>query len=119
LPAESQHARHRTEPGLDDLKCHLFDEPLRDADGPIGRAAAALHPSTRLAETSQISFAAVEFELDLMRRRLDVWEIFGRHMKAGATSWPEVQRALTDEDLAEIVRICDGRTLRDLLVDLR
>jgi hypothetical protein len=29
-----------------------------------------------------------------------------------------VQRALTDEDLAEIVRICDGRPLRALLVSL-
>jgi hypothetical protein len=119
LPAESQHAHHRTEPGLDELKCHLFDEPLHDADGPIGRTGTALHPSTRLSETSRISFAAVDFELDLLRRRLAVWEIFGRHMKAGATSWPEVQRALTDDDLAEIVRICDGRTLRDLLVNLR
>jgi hypothetical protein len=30
-----------------------------------------------------------------------------------------VQRALTDDDLSEIVRICEGRSLRDLLVQLR
>jgi hypothetical protein len=66
-----------------------------------------------------ISYAAVEFEVELMRKRLAVWEIFLRHMKAGATSWPEVQRALTDQDLSEIVRICAGRSLRDLLVRLR
>jgi hypothetical protein len=77
------------------------------------------HTADRLFGAPDVSYAAIELELDLMRRRLAIWEIFGRHMKAGATSWPEVQRALTGEDLAEIVRICDGRPLRDLLVSLR
>jgi hypothetical protein len=105
--------------GLDELKCELFDEPLGDADGPLGRTDVAAHPSTRLHPTDEISFAAVEFELELMKKRLAIWEIFRRHMKAGATTWPEVQRALSAEDLGQIVRICEGRSLRELLVQPR
>jgi hypothetical protein len=107
------------DPGLDDLKCDLFDVPLEDADGPLGRTDLTAHPSTRVVGTSHISYAAVELELELMRQRLAVWEIFLRKLGEGATTWPEVQRALTDEDLSEIVRICGGRSLREVLVQLR
>jgi hypothetical protein len=117
-------AAHRTnvdgsEPTVDDLRCELFDEPLADCDGPVGRTDVTTHPSTRLFPPAEISYAAVEFELDLMRKRLAIWDIFGRHIRAGAKSWPEVQRALTSEDLSDIAGICDGRSLRDLLVHLR
>jgi hypothetical protein len=105
--------------GVDALKCDLLDTPLGDSDGPVGRIPVTAHPSTRQPEVVDISYAAFEFELDLMRKRLAVWEIFLRHLKAGATSWTEVQGALTHEDLSEIVRICEGRSLRDLMVHRR
>ena len=108
-----------SESGLDALKCDLFDEPLGDTDGPVGRIPLTAHPSSRQDDVLDLSYAAFEFELELMRKRLAVWEIFLRHIKAGATSWPEVQRALTDEDLSEIVRICEGRSLRDLVAHFR
>jgi hypothetical protein len=113
---QSEHLPDRTTSSLDDLRCELFDQPLADSDGPVGRTDVTTHPSTRLRASAEISYAAVEFELELMKKRLAVWEIFRKHIRAGATSWPEVQSALTPEDLSEIVQICDGRPLRDLLV---
>ncbi len=115
LPANAE----GTDRSLDALKCELFDEPLADSDGPVGRTDVTTHPSTRLFAPADISYATFEFELELMRKRLAVWEIFRGHIRAGATSWPEVQRALTPEDLSEIVRICEHRSLRELLVHLR
>ena len=39
------------------------------------------------------------------------------YMRDGASSWPEVQSSLTQKDFEEIVHICDGVSLRDLLLD--
>ena len=66
-----------------------------------------------------IDYASVEFEVERMRKRLAVWEIFMAYMKDGARTWPEVQEALSEEDFDKIVAICDGIPLRDLLLDLR
>jgi hypothetical protein len=66
-----------------------------------------------------IDYASLEFEVERMRKRLAIWEIFMSYMRAGARSWPEVQRSLTKEDFEKIVAICDGVPLRDLLLDLR
>ncbi len=66
-----------------------------------------------------IDYASVEFEVERMRKRLAVWEIFMAYMKDGARTWPEVQAALSEEDFDKIVTICDGIPLRDLLLDLR
>ena len=66
-----------------------------------------------------IDYASVEFEVERMRKRLAVWEIFMAYMRDGATSWAQVQQSLTPEDFDEIIRICDGIPLRDLLLDLR
>lgn len=66
-----------------------------------------------------IDYASVEFEVERMRKRLAVWEIFMAYMKDGARTWPEVQAALSEEDFDKIVAICDGIPLRDLLLDLR
>ena len=66
-----------------------------------------------------IDYASLEFELERMRKRLAIWEIFMDYMRDGAHSWPEVQRSLTKEDFDKIVSICDGVPLRDLLLDLR
>jgi hypothetical protein len=66
-----------------------------------------------------IDYASVEFEVERMRKRLAVWEIFMAYMRDGATSWSQVQQALTPEDFDKIMTICDGVPLRDLLLDLR
>ena len=66
-----------------------------------------------------IDYASVEFEVERMRKRLAVWEIFMTYMREGATSWSQVQQSLTPEDFDKIVSICDGIPLRDLLLDLR
>ena len=57
-------------------------------------------------------------EVERLRKRLAIWEIFLRYVEDGARTWPEVQRAVTPEDLDEITRICDGTPLRDLLLNL-
>jgi hypothetical protein len=66
-----------------------------------------------------IDFASLEFELERMRKRLAIWEIFVAYVRDGARSWPDVQRSLTQTDLDRIASICDGVPLRDLLLDLR
>jgi hypothetical protein len=66
-----------------------------------------------------IDYAALEFEVERMRKRLAIWEIFMAYVRNGARTWPEVQRALTQEDLDKIVVICDGVPLRDVLLHLR
>lgn len=66
-----------------------------------------------------IDYASLEFEVERMRQRLAVWEIFMAYMRDGAKTWPQVQQALTQEDFDKIVAICDGVPLRDLMLDLR
>jgi hypothetical protein len=66
-----------------------------------------------------IDYASLEYEVERMRKRLAIWEIFMTYMRDGARSWPEVQRSLTKEDFDKIVSICDGVPLRDLLLELR
>jgi hypothetical protein len=70
-------------------------------------------------EGDLIDYASVEFEVERMRKRLAVWEIFMAYMRDGASSWSKVQQSLTPEDFDKIVSICDGIPLRDLLLDLR
>ena len=70
-------------------------------------------------EADVIDYASVEFEVERMRKRLAVWEIFMAYMRDGATSWSRVQQSLTQEDFEKIMSICDGVPLRDLLLDLR
>ena len=66
-----------------------------------------------------IDYTSLEFEVERMRKRLAIWEIFMGYMRDGAHSWPDVQRSLTKEDFDKIVAICDGVPLRDLLLDTR
>ena len=70
-------------------------------------------------EPDLIDYASVEFEVERMRKRLAVWEIFMSYMRDGARNWSQVQQSLTQEDFDKIVAICDGIPLRDLLLDLR
>jgi hypothetical protein len=106
------------------------DSPPSDAlaiDAALARLREDLFGTTPFgvsdAEASQrpepIDYASLEFEVERMRKRLAIWEIFMVYMRDGARSWPEVQRSLTKDDFEKIVAICDGVPLRDLLLDLR
>ncbi len=76
-------------------------------------------PTPEDGDGPDFDYASLEFEVDRMRKRLAIWDIFMGYMRHGARSWPEVQRSLTKEDFDKIVAICDGVPLRDLLLDLR
>ncbi len=102
-----------------------MDNPLSDArsiDAALERLRGDLFgtPSAPEVESPDpIDCASLEFEVERMRKRLAIWEIFMGYMRDGARSWPEVQRSLTKEDFDKIVAICDGVPLRDLLLDMR
>jgi hypothetical protein len=70
-------------------------------------------------EIEPIDYAALEYEVECLRKRLAIWEIFMAYVRDGARTWPDVQRALTPQDLDKIVAICDGEPLRDVLLHLR
>ncbi len=97
---------HSIDAALERLRRDLLDTPsdLEDDEKAHG--------------TEPIDFATLEFEVERMRKRLAIWDIFMTYMRDGARSWPEVQRALTSEDFDKIVTICDGVPLRDLLLDM-
>jgi len=105
-----------------------MDSPLSDArsiDAALERLRQDLFgaPAPQDDEVAQtpdaIDYASLELEVERMRKRLAIWEIFMTYMRNGARSWPEVQRSLTREDFDKIVSICDGVPLRDLLLDLQ
>ena len=74
---------------------------------------------TEIEEPDLIDYASLEFEVERMRKRLAIWEIFMAYMRDGARSWSQVQQSLTQDDFDKIMAICDGIPLRDLLLDLR
>jgi hypothetical protein len=78
---------------------------------------ATADPYAHPEDSDLVNYAALEFELERMKKRLAIWQIFMNCMRDGAKSWPEVQSSLTQKDFEEIVRICDGVSLRDLLLD--
>jgi hypothetical protein len=96
---------------LDRLRRDLFDTPAVTPE-PDDMTDQADEPDI-------IDYASVEFEVERMRKRLAVWEIFMAYMRDGARSWSQVQQAITPEDFEKIMTICDGIPLRDLLLDLR
>ena len=106
-----------------------MDTPLSDArsvDAALERLRHDLFgtPALEVSEEPDdgpdaIDYAALELEVERMRKRLAIWEIFMGYMRQGAHSWPAVQRSLTKEDFDKIVAICDGVPLRDLLLDMR
>ena len=105
-----------------------MDTPLSDAraiDAALERLRHDLFgtPALEIPEVPDdpdaIDYASLEFEVERMRKRLAIWDIFMTYMRDGARSWPEVQQSLTPEDFDQIVTICDGMPLRDLLLDLR
>jgi hypothetical protein len=105
-----------TESQLSDAAIDAALQRLRqDLDGtPVAEPAPVADQGPEL-----IDFASLEFEVERMRKRLAIWELFMSYMREGARSWPEVQRSLTPEDFDKIVSICDGVPLRDLLLELR
>jgi hypothetical protein len=107
MKADSQLSDAAIDAALERLRQDLFDTPAAE---PARAIAVGPEP---------IDFASLEFEVERMRKRLAIWEIFMSSIRDGARSWPEVQRSLTPEDFEEIVKICDGVPLRDLLLDLR
>ena len=89
------------------------------APGPPEHPAGGARASRSAEEPDIIDYASVEFEVERMRKRLAVWEIFMTYMRDGAKTWSQVQQSLTQEDFDKIVGICDGVPLRDLMLDLR
>ena len=96
--------------GLEQLQRDLHDVEPDEGEEP-GEADFSDNPP--------IDYENFASEVARLRKRLAIWEIFLRYVKEGARTWPEVQRAVTPEDLDEITRICDGTPLRDLLLNLR
>jgi hypothetical protein len=116
------------EKGIEQLRRDLDDAPSKNTgrDSGLERLQRDLH-DVGTAETEEADFSdnpPIDYEnfaseVERLRKRLAIWEIFLRYVKDGARTWPEVQRAVTREDLDEITRICDGTPLRDLLLNLR
>ena len=99
---------HAVEAGLERLRRDLMALPPDPDQGE--ESAPDLGP---------IDYTALEFEVERLRKRLAIWEIFMAYVRDGARTWPEVQQALTPQDLEKIVAICDGVPLRDVLLHLR
>ena len=103
-----------------------MDRPLHDTrsvDAALERLRRDLFDTAPAHEEGDgpepIDYDSLEHEVERMRKRLAIWEIFMVYMRGGAHSWPEVQRSLTKADFDKIVTICDGVPLRDLLLDMR
>ncbi len=95
------------EAALDRLRRDLLQTPPVDPDPEEAE------------DADFIDYASLEFEVERMRKRLAVWEVFMAYIRDGAKTWPQVQQSLTQEDFEKIVAICDGVPLRDLMLDLR
>jgi hypothetical protein len=114
------------EKGIEQLRRDLDDVPpkdkgleqlqrdLRDVEPDEGEEG----DEADFSDSPPIDYETFASEVERLRKRLAIWEIFLRYVKDGARTWPEVQRAVTPEDLDEITRICDGTPLRDLLLNL-
>ncbi|HEX4174681.1 MAG TPA: hypothetical protein VHY81_02105 [Acidimicrobiales bacterium] len=111
------------EKGIEQLRRDLDDAPSKDKG--LERLQSDLRDvepeesgEADFSDNPPIDYENFASEVERLRKRLAIWEIFLRYVKDGARTWPEVQRAVTPEDLDEITRICDGTPLRDLLLNL-
>jgi hypothetical protein len=111
------------EKGIEQLRSDLDDAPSKDRG--LERLQRDLHDvgvdeseEADFSDNPPIDYETFAAEVERLRKRLAIWEIFLRYVKDGARTWPEVQRAVTPEDLDEITRICEGTPLRDLLLNL-
>jgi hypothetical protein len=107
-PKEPKGPKEPKEPRLDQLQRDLRDVEPEESEGA----------EADFSDSPPIDYENFAAEVERLRKRLAIWEIFLRYVKDGARTWPEVQRAVTPQDLDEITRICDGTPLRDLLLNL-
>ena len=111
------------EKGIEQLRRDLDDVPPKDRGlEQLQRDLRDVEPDgseeADFTDSPPIDYDNFASEVERLRKRLAIWEIFLHYVKDGARTWPEVQRAVTPEDLDEITRICDGTPLRDLLLNL-
>jgi predicted RNase H-like nuclease (RuvC/YqgF family) len=111
------------EKGIEQLRRDLDDAPSKDKglerlQRDLGDVEPEESGEADFSDNPPIDYENFASEVERLRKRLAIWEIFLRYVKDGARTWPEVQRAVTPEDLDEITRICDGTPLRDLLLNL-
>jgi hypothetical protein len=111
------------EKGIEQLRRDLDDVPPKEKGlEQLRRDLREVEPDESdeadFSDSPPIDYENFSSEVERLRKRLAIWEIFLRYVKDGARTWPEVQRAVTPEDLDEITRICDGTPLRDLLLNL-
>ncbi|HEX4161441.1 MAG TPA: hypothetical protein VHZ05_03035 [Acidimicrobiales bacterium] len=117
------------EKGIEQLRRDLDDVPPKPPKPPKEKGLEQLQRDLQDVESDEsddadfsdsppIDYENFASEVERLRKRLAIWEIFLRYVKDGARTWPEVQSAVTPEDLDEITRICDGTPLRDLLLNL-
>jgi hypothetical protein len=55
------------------------------------------------------------FDLEVVDKRLQISDILVRYVRDGARTLSDVQEAISAQDLDEIMAICDGAPLRDVL----
>ena len=55
------------------------------------------------------------FDLEVVHKRLEISDILVRYVRDGARTLSEVLHAISAQDLDEIMAICDGFSLRDVL----
>jgi hypothetical protein len=55
------------------------------------------------------------FDLEAVQKRLQISDILVRYVRDGARTLSDVQQAISAQDLNEIMAICDGASLRDVL----
>jgi hypothetical protein len=68
-------------------------------------------------ERSHLGLAMFELEMKQMHRRLQISDILVRYVRDGARTLSEVQQAISARDLDEIMAICEGTPLSDVLLD--
>jgi hypothetical protein len=111
------------EKGIEQLRRDLDDAPSKDKglerlQRDLQDVEVSEGDEADFSDNPPIDYENFASEVERLRKRLAIWEIFLRYVEDGARTWPEVQRAVTPEDLDEITRICDGTPLRDLLLNL-
>ena len=111
------------EKGIEQLRRDLDDAPSKDKglerlQRDLQDVEVSEGDEADFSDNPPIDYENFASEVERLRKRLAIWEISLRYVEDGARTWPEVQRAVTPEDLDEITRICDGTPLRDLLLNL-
>jgi hypothetical protein len=64
-----------------------------------------------------LGVALFEAETERMHQRIEISDILVRYVRNGARTLSDVQQAMSAQDLKEVMAICDGAPLRDVLLD--